>query len=431
MVIVGGGFGGLYCVRRLRRVPVDVTLIDRRNHHLFQPLLYQVATGGLSPGNIAAPLRVLVRKQKNTFVLYDEVLDFDLQNKRVIVRDEEPIAYDYLIVAAGMVNDYFGNDQWAEYAPGLKSLEDATNMRRRILRAFEEAEKTDVFAEQTQWLTFAVIGAGPTGLELAGTLAEIASDTLRKDFRRINTRKARILLIDFAERVLQVYPEELSESARRQAESLGVEVMTGARVTNIDADGVTVERDGAEQTIPTKTVLWGAGVRGSDLGQRLADAAEIETDKAGRVPVSPDCSLRGHENVFVIGDLAHLEDADGELLPGVAPTAMQQGQYVASLIHARLRGKTKGPFRYKDKGSMATIGRSKAVAKVGSLKLHGFPAWLAWLFVHVFFLIQFENRVLVMIQWAWNYFTFNRSARLITGDEENETAAADHALQEA
>lgn len=435
VVIVGGGFGGLYCARTLRNADVGVTLVDRRNFHLFQPLLYQVATGGLSPANIAAPLRGVLKRQKNATVLMGEVRDFDLVHRQVFLAggangrtecSQPPIGlpFDYLVVAAGMENDYFGHDEWARFAPGLKTLEDATEMRRQILSAFEAAERTPVFTEQLEWLTFVVIGGGPTGLELAGTLAEIARDTLRRDFRRVRTQKARILLIEAAERVLPGWPADLSEAARRQAETLGVEVWTGTNVVAIREAGVTVKTAAGEQQIATRTVLWGAGVRGSGLGVELARGAGVEVDRVGRVPVLPDCSVPGHANIFVIGDLARFEDERGRPLPGVAPVAMQQGNYLARLIDARLRGRTLAAFRYHDKGRMATIGRAAAVAEIGRLRFSGYLAWLAWLLVHIFFLIQFQNRLLVMIQWAWNYFTFARSARIIT-----ETALSDDVAQ--
>lgn len=413
VVIVGGGFGGLYCACRLRRAPLRVTLLDRRNHHLFQPLLYQVATGGLSPANISAPLRGVLRNQRNATVLLAEVTDFDLAG-RCVRMGEDRITFDTLVVAAGMENHYFGNDSWRRHAPGLKSLEDATEMRRRILSAFESAERSARFDEQVQWLTFVVIGAGPTGLELAGTLAEIARDTLPRDFRRINTLKVRILLLDGADRVLPGWAGELSDSARKQAERLGVEVWPKSLVTGISSRGISAVIDGVEQQIAARTVLWAAGVFASPLAMRLAQSAGVQTDRSGRVPVGPDCTLAGHPNVFVIGDMAHQEGPQGRPLPGVAPVAMQQGAFVAKVIAARLTGKTLAPFEYIDKGSMATIGRAAAVADVGGRRLTGYVAWLAWLLVHIFFLIQFQNRVLVMVQWAWSYFTFARSARIIT-----------------
>ena len=420
VVIIGGGFGGLMCARKLRRVPVEVTLLDRRNHHLFQPLLYQVATGGLSPANIAVPLRGVLRRQRNATVLMADVVGFDLAGSAVLVAGGARIPFDFLVLAAGMQNFYFGNENWADFAPGLKSLDDATEMRRRILSAFEIAEREPTFSEQVKRLTFAVIGAGPTGLELAGTLAEIARDTLKRDFRRINTQKARILLIDGSDRVLPSYPAALSESARRQVERLGVEVLLSARVTTVDAEGVTIAARGAEQRIPAYTVLWAAGVTASSLGAKLAATTGAALDRAQRIVVQPDCSVPGYSNVFVIGDLASLKMQDGQLVPGVAPAAMQQGEYVAKLIQARLKHQMRPPFRYVDKGSMATIGRAAAVADLGGWHFSGYFAWLTWLVVHLTFLIQFQNRVLVLIQWAWNYVTFARSARLITGDNQRK-----------
>ncbi|MDX2200435.1 MAG: NAD(P)/FAD-dependent oxidoreductase [Phycisphaerae bacterium] len=415
VVIIGGGFAGLYCARQLRGAPVQVTLIDRTNHHVFQPLLYQVATGGLSPANIAVPLRGVFRRQKNVTVLLGEVTDFSPAERLVRLADGGAVEYDYLVIAAGMQNFYFGRDEWAPHAPGLKTLDDATEMRRRILSAFEAAEREPIFAEQVKWLTFVVVGAGPTGLELAGTLAEIARDTLRHDFRRINTQKARILLLDGSDRVLPTYVPSLSASAKRQVEALGVEVRLGTMVTGVDPEGVRVRADGVEQLIPAKTVLWGAGVVASPLGRKLAAATGAEVDRAGRVFVGDDCSVAGHPNIFVLGDLAHQIWRADQLVPGVAPAAIQHGSYLARLIRRRIEGRPTPPFRYVDKGSLATIGRAAAVADIAGWRFSGYFAWLAWLLIHIFFLIHFQNRLLVMIQWAWNYFTFARSARLITG----------------
>jgi NADH dehydrogenase len=414
VVILGGGFGGLYAAQSLQRGRVQVTLVDRRNFHLFQPLLYQVATGGLSPANIAAPLRSILKRQENAQVLLAEVCDFDLANRRVILTDGE-LPYDTLVVAAGAGHHYFGNDHWQTLAPGLKTIEDATEIRRRILLAFEAAEReTDPDATR-RWLTFVVIGGGPTGVELAGALAEISRDTLKHEFRSIDPSDAQIVLCEGSDRVLPTYPPQLSENAERQLEKLGVTVRTGTTVADIQPESVTVRTDDCTETIPTRTVLWGAGVKASPLGSMLAKAADIETDRSGRVPVESDLSVPGHPEAFVIGDLANVPGESGDPLPGVAPVAMQQGRYVARLIRKRLRGRTLPPFRYRDYGSMATIGRSKAVAVVGPFRLSGLMAWLAWLFVHLIQIVEFQNRLLVSIQWAWSYLTWNRAARLITG----------------
>jgi NADH dehydrogenase len=417
VVIVGGGFGGLYAAQALRKAPVDVILLDRRNFHLFQPLLYQVATGGLSPANIAAPLRSVLERQRNTRVLLGEVVDFDLNARQVVLRDGR-VPYDSLIVAAGARHHYFGHPEWEEYAPGLKTVEDATTIRRRVLLAFEEAERANDQAAREALLTFLIIGGGPTGVELAGAVAEMARHTLRGNFRSFNPASARVLLLEAADRVLTPYPPKLSKKAAQQLARLGVTVQTGTAVTDVGPDRVRVRRDGKEEVIRTHTVLWGAGVQGSPLGAVLARATGAELDRAGRVRVEPDCSLPGRPEVFVIGDLSLFPHQTGKPLPGVAPVAMQMGSYVANLIQRRIRGEpAPPPFHYKDRGSMATIGRAAAVADLGWVWLSGFSAWLAWLFIHLLYLITFENRVLVLFQWAWNYFTRNRSARLITGDD--------------
>lgn len=415
VVIIGGGFGGLYAARSLKRAPVWVTLIDRRNFHLFQPLLYQVATGGLSPANIAAPLRAILKRQKNTRVLLAEVIDIDAANRRVVLSDGE-VGYDTLIVATGARHNYFGNDQWEKLAPGLKTIEDATEMRRRILLAFEAAERESDPDKLQGWLTFVVVGAGPTGVELAGTLGEMARHTLKHDFRAINPADARIFLVEGLDRVLPSYPPELSAKAQAALARLGVSVRTGAIVTDIQSDAVTLRCGERSERIPTRTVLWAAGVQASPLGRALAAAAGATLDRVGRVVVEPDLSLPGHPEIFVIGDLAHFSHQTGKPLPGVAPVAMQQGRYVAKLVERRLRGEEMPPFHYKDYGSMATIGRAAAVADLGRLRFSGFFAWLTWLFIHLMYLVQFENRVLVLMQWALNYFTRNRYARLITGE---------------
>jgi NADH:ubiquinone reductase (H+-translocating) len=416
VVILGGGFGGLYAAKALRGVPVTATLVDRHNYHLFQPLLYQVATGGLSPANIAAPLRSVLRGQRNVRVLLAEVQTLDVAARCVRLRDGEALPYDTLVVATGAENNYFGHADWAPLAPGLKGLEDATRIRARIFSAFETAERAATAEAARPWLTFVVVGAGPTGVELAGALAEIARDTLRREFRRVDPRAAQILLVDAVDRVLPGYPAALSTRAAASLTRLGVQVRPGVKVADIQPGLVVLEHDGQRETIATRTVLWAAGVRPSTLGAALANAAGVQTDRQGRVPVAPDLTLPGHPEVFVIGDLA-LCIQDGAPLQGIAPVAMQQGRYVAQRIAARLRGAPPGPpFRYRDYGRMATIGRAAAVAELGRVWLWGYPAWLMWLFVHLMYLAQFQNRVLVFLQWAWNYFTFNRAARLITTD---------------
>jgi len=414
VVIIGGGFGGLYAARSLKRAPVQITLIDRRNFHLFQPLLYQVATGGLSPANIAAPLRAILKRQENVRVLLAEAIGIDVSNRRVVLSDGE-LSYDTLIVAAGVRHHYFGRDDWEELAPGLKTIEDATEMRRRVLLAFEAAEREGDPEKLRGWLTFVIVGGGPTGVELAGAVGEIARHTLTRDFRAINPADARIVLVEGLDRVLPPYPPTLSARAEAALNRLGVTVRTGAMVTDIEADAVTIRCGEQRERIPTRTVLWAAGVQASELGRVLAAATGVPLDRAGRVVVEPDLSVTGNPEIFVIGDLAHFSHQAGTPLPGVAPVAMQQGRYVATLTMRRLRGETMPPFRYRDYGSMATIGRAEAVADLGWVRFSGFLAWLAWLFIHLIHLVQFQNRLLVLIQWAWNYVTWNRYARLITG----------------
>ena len=415
IVIVGGGFGGLYAARALRRAPADVTLVDRRNFHLFQPLLYQVATGALSPANIAAPLRSIVKRQASTRVVLATVNGFDLE-RRVALTDAGEIPYDTLVLASGSSHAYFGHDAWERWAPGLKTIEDATEIRRRILLAFEEAEVETDAARRRTLLTFVIVGAGPTGAELAGALAEIARRTLRDDFRTIAPAEARILLVEAGARVLPAYPEDLSEKARVQLASLGVDVRLDTPVTDVREGAVEVEHAGRRETVEAATVIWAAGVAASPLGAALAGAAGAATDRAGRVRVAPDLTLPGHPEVFVIGDLMTLAGEGGKPLPGVAPVAMQQGRHVARTLLARLAGRpAPAAFRYHDMGSMATIGRGRAIADLGFVRFGGYAAWLAWLFIHLMNLVQFGNRVLILVQWAWSYLTWNRSARLITG----------------
>ena len=409
VVIIGGGFAGLNAAKQLGKADVRVTVIDRKNHHVFQPLLYQVATAGLNPSDIAVPIRSILRHQRNTEVYLGEVRSIDRARRVVQVANEE-FSYDYLVVATGATHSYFGHEEWAERAPGLKTIEDALQIRRRVLVAYEAAERESDPALRETWLTFVVVGAGPTGVELAGALAEIAHHTLSQDFRHINPDKARVILVEASSRVLPTYVESLSAKALRQLESLGVEVRTGTAVTNVTRDGVEF----ASGSIASKTVLWGAGVKASPLARAL----DTPLDRAGRVQVTETLNVPGDERVFVVGDLAAAKWGDG-LVPGVAPAAMQEGRHVAKNIVRAIRGEALQPFRYRDKGSLATIGRAAGVADFGRVRLSGFIAWFAWLTIHIFFLIGFRNRLTVFIQWAFAYFTYQRSARLITGDTED------------
>lgn len=420
VVIVGGGFGGLYAALSLKGVDVDVTLIDKRNFHLFQPLLYQVATGSLSPGEIASPLRAVLNKQKHIRVIMGEVVDFDVDRRQVVLADGE-IPYDSLLVALGATNHYFGND-WGEVAPGLKSVEDAIEIRKRIFLAFEAAERETDPEKRADWLRFVVTGGGPTGVELAGAVAEIANHTLEGDFRSIDPSEARVMLVEGIDRLLTAYPESLSHKAEKSLCKLGVEVRTGWMVTSIDKEGVTIKSgDDNEERIQTRTVLWGAGVRANPLGKKLADQTHAEINKGGQLTVERDLTLPGHPNIFVIGDMAKYVHDTGEPLPGIAPVAMQEGKFAASLIKKRAQAgdfelTVEKPFHYRDRGSLATIGRAAAVGTVWGFNVSGWFAWLTWLFVHLMYLVEFENRLLVLIQWAWNYITWNRGARLITGE---------------
>lgn len=415
VTIIGGGFGGLSAALRLKRAPVQVTLIDRCNYHLFQPLLYQVATGALSPANIASPLRNVLKRQKNTRVLLGEAIGIDAAKRRVILSDGA-VDYDTLVIATGSSHQYFGHDEWAPFAPGLKTVEDATHMRRRILLAFEAAEREQIPEKLRAWMTFVIAGAGPTGVELAGTLGEIANDTLRQDFRNIRPSEARIILVEGADRVLPSYPVGLSAAAKRMLERLGVAVRTGALVTDVTKESVTIRAGGASEAIPTRTVLWAAGVLASPLGRILSEETGAMLDNAGRVIVEPDLSVPGHPEIFVIGDLSNFSHQTGKPLPGVAQPAIQEGRYVAKAIAGGLRGEKRTPaFHYRDKGNLATIGRAAAVADLNWLRLSGWPAWLIWLFVHLMYIVEFKNRLLVLVQWAWLYITYDRAARLITG----------------
>lgn len=414
VVIIGGGFGGLAVARSLRRAAVEVTLLDRSNYHLFQPLLYQVATGVLSPANIAGPLRHILKNQKNTRVLLAEATHIEAADRRVILSDGS-IEYDSLVVATGASHQYFGHDEWEKFAPGLKTIEDATDVRRRILLAFEAAERESDPEKRRSWMTFVIVGGGPTGAELAGALGEIANDTLRHDFRNINTSEARIYLVEGTDRVLPTYPESLSASARKMLERLGVSVRTNAMVTNVSDSCVTIREGDRTEQIIARTILWAAGVLGSPLGRALEKEAGAKLDRAGRVIVEPDLTVAGHPEIFVIGDLANFSHQTGEPLPGVAQPAIQEGRYVGKTILRRLRGKKIVPFHYWDKGNLATLGRAAAVADLHWLRLSGWPAWMIWLFVHLLYIVEFQNRLLILLQWAWLYISYDRSARLITG----------------
>jgi NADH dehydrogenase len=409
VIIVGAGFGGLSAAQRCARLPVQVVVLDKKNHHTFQPLLYQVATAGLSPGEIAAPVRSIFRARPNVEVLLEEVVDFDL-NKRTVITKEQALDYDFLILASGAAHAYFGHEEWEPFAPGLKTIEDALEIRRRVLLAFELAERQVAEGQHFSPLQFVVIGGGPTGVELAGTLAEIAHHAMNREFRKIDPRQSRILLIEGGPRVLPAYSEELSRKAEDQLRHLGVEVRTTSMVTRVAPGAVWV----GDEKILSPVVLWAAGVAASPLGQKLG----VPIDRAGRVLVHPDLSIPGHAEVFVIGDLAALPDENGKMLPGVAPVAIQQGNSVAQTIARDLENQPRRNFHYHDKGSLATIGRAAAVAQFGKFEISGYFAWLAWLFIHILFLIGFRNRLLVMIQWAWSYFTYERGARLITGSDQ-------------
>ncbi len=415
VVIVGGGFGGLNATKHLGRAPVQITLLDCRNFHLFQPLLYQVATGGLSPANIAAPLRAILKKQKNVEVVLAEATDFDVQNHTVILSDGE-VSYDTLILAVGVRHHYFGHPEWEADAPGLKTIEDAIEIRRRVLLAFEAAEREDNPEKIRELLTFVVIGGGPTGVELAGALGEIAGDTLRGNFRHIDPSHAQVILVEAMDRILPPYPANLSARAVHSLERLGVTVRTGAFVTDVQPDAVTIRMGDKSERIPTHTILWAAGVQASSLGKRLSEATGAELDRSGRVIVEADLSVPGHPEILVIGDLANYSHQTGVPLPGVAQVAIQQGRYAAQLVQSRLRGETLPAFYYRDLGNLATIGRNTAVADLGRLQFSGWLGWATWLFVHLINLVEFQNRILVFVQWGWNYFTRNRAARLITGE---------------
>ena len=406
VVIVGGGFGGLSTAKGLADAPFDITLIDRNNHHLFQPLLYQVATAALSPADIASPIRGILRGQRNTKIMLAEVSGVDAVRKEVIA-DAKRLAYDYLVIATGARHAYFGHDDWAIFAPGLKTVDDATYLRRRILLAFERAENETDFDERRRLMTFVVVGGGPTGVEMAGAIAELAKRALASDFQSIDPLCATIILVEAGPRLLTPFVPSLSDAARRSLQQLGVEVRLGVAVTSCSCEGVRL----GDEFIPTRTIIWAAGVMASPAGRWLG----AESDRAGRVKVRSDLSVPGHTDVFVIGDTAAATGADGTMLPGVAPVAKQQGQYVARALIARYRGRTTPAFRYRDLGSLATVGRARAVAQFGKIQLSGFPAWVLWSVAHIYFLIGFRSRFVVALNWAWSYITFQRGSRLITG----------------
>jgi NADH:ubiquinone reductase (H+-translocating) len=422
VVVIGGGFGGLQAATRLARAPVELTLVDRRNFHLFQPLTYQLATGALSPGEVCYPLRAIFKRRRNVRVMLAEVKGFDLNAREVrlepVVGDSGPasIAYDTLIVAGGSRYSYFGHDEWARVAPEVKSLESALEVRGRILSAFEAAELEPDMGRRRAWLTFVVVGAGPTGVEMAGQIAELARDTLRRDFRAIDPRVGQVLLVEAADRVLTSFPPSLSRKAARSLEHLGVTPLLGRTVVGIDQEAVTVEApDGGSERIPARTVIWAAGVAASGLAAQLGELTGAELDRAGRIAVEPDLTLPGHPEVFALGDMVRVRGADGTpiVFPGVAPVAMQQGRHAARVVRARLREQSVARFHYRDKGNLATIGRARAVADLHAVRLSGFIAWAAWLVVHLWYLVGFQNRLLVFIRWSFSFFTHGRGARLI------------------
>jgi NADH dehydrogenase len=416
VIILGGGFAGLAAAQHFKGAPVDVTLIDRRNFHLFQPLMYQVATGSLSPGEIAAPLRGVLSKQKNVRVLLGEAVDVDPDIKRVTLRDGGYFDYDTLIVATGSQTSYYGNNQWKEWAPSLKSVEEATDIRHKILYAFEEAERAQTPEEVKAWLTFVIVGAGATGIELAGALAEIANETLKHDFRHIDSRSARILLVDGAERILSSYPPDLSAKAEKLVEKLGVEIQLGVIVTDIDGEGVSFKRGDQVGKLPAKTVLWAGGIIATAFAKHLAERTKSETDKLGRITVNPDLTVPNYPDIYITGDLSHFTEENGQALPGVAQVAIQGGRYAARAVRARLEGKREiASFHYFNKGDMAVIGRNAAVANIFGWHVSGFVAWFIWLFIHLIYIVEFQSRVLVFIKWGIQYVTFSRGARLITG----------------
>jgi NADH:ubiquinone reductase (H+-translocating) len=425
VLILGGGFAGLVAAQTLKRASVDITLLDKRNFHLFQPLLYQVATGSLSPAEIAVPIRAVLSKQKNVEVLLGEAVDIDPQAKKVLLADGDAFPYDTLIIATGSQTSYYGNDQWRENAPSLKSIEEATRMRHKLLYAFERAERAETEAEERAWLTFVIVGAGATGLELAGAIAEIAHHTLKHDFRRIRPQEARIILMEGGPRVLPPYPEDLSAKAEKLVKNLGVEIMLEAFVTDIDPDCVSYKHGETSGTVPARTVFWAGGVTTTPFARKVAERLNVETDRSGRFKVNPDLTVPNHPEIFVLGDLATSYNAKGNPLPGVAQVAIQGGRYAGKLIQARLAGRTLPLFKYFDKGDMAVIGRAAAVANIFGVHVSGFIAWFIWLFIHLIYIVEFQSRILVLIQWGFLYLTFNRTARLITGDLSSDPPTPD------
>ena len=420
VVIVGGGFGGLYTAKALKQSSVQVTLIDKRNFHLFQPLLYQVATGGLSPSDIASPLRLILRQHKNVQVLLNSVVDLKPKDKQIILDDDKSISYDILILATGSTHHYFGNDQWENHAPGLSTVEDALEIRNRVLGAFEAAEKENDPIKRQAWLTFVIVGGGPTGVELAGAVAEIVNSSMKGNFNNFTPKDAKIILIEGLERVLPPYPTELSSKAEQELCNLGVKIHTQSMVTSISENNIVLRKGEKYEQITSHTILWAAGVKASSVGKKLAEKTGAQIDRAGRVIVEPDLSIIGFPDIFVIGDLSSFSHQNNKPLPGIAPVAMQQAKYVAKLIQKQLKGESLPSFVYKDYGSMAIIGKNKAVADFKFIKLSGFLAWFIWVWVHIYYLIEFDNKLVVLIQWIWNYFTQGRGSSVIIENNKKD-----------
>ncbi|ADB95216.1 NAD(P)/FAD-dependent oxidoreductase [Candidatus Atelocyanobacterium thalassae] len=420
VVIVGGGFGGLYTAKALKQSSVQVTLIDKRNFHLFQPLLYQVATGGLSPSDIASPLRLILRQHKNVQVLLNSVVDLKPKDKQIILDDDKSISYDILILATGSTHHYFGNDQWENHAPGLSTVEDALEIRNRVFGAFEAAEKENDPIKRQAWLTFVIVGGGPTGVELAGAVAEIVNSSMKGNFNNFTPKDAKIILIEGLERVLPPYPTELSSKAEQELCNLGVTIHTQSMVTSISENNIVLRKGEKYEQITSHTILWAAGVKASSIGKKLAEKTGAQIDRAGRVIVEPDLSIIGFPDIFVIGDLSSFSHQNNKPLPGIAPVAMQQAKYVAKLIQKQLKGESLPSFVYKDYGSMAVIGKNKAVADFKFIKLSGFLAWFIWIWVHIYYLIEFDNKLVVLIQWIWNYFTQGRGSSVIIENNKKD-----------